>query len=64
MSIGEACVLARGGGAADWRASHLLQRFMAADVSQTAMACAPPPLWAVHGHVVACSQHVPWTVVA
>lgn len=64
VSISEACVLARGGGAADRGALHLLQGFMTADVSQTAMASATPSLWAVCGHVIASPQHVPGTEVA
>lgn len=64
VGVSEACVLARRGGAADRRTLHLLQRLVAADVSQAAMAGAAPTFGAVHGHVVATAQHVPWAEVA
>ncbi len=64
VGVSEACVLARRGGTADRRALHLLQRLVAADVSQTAVAGAAPTFRAVHGHVVATPQHVPGAEVA
>lgn len=64
VAVAEARVLARGGGAADGGALHLLERLMAADVGQAAVAGAPPPLGAVRGHVVVTAQHVPWAKVA
>ena len=63
VCISEACVLARGGGATDRGALHLLQRFVTTDVSQTAVASTAPSFRAVHGHVVATPQHVPWAEV-
>lgn len=62
--VGEAWVLARGGGAADRGALHLLQRLVAADVSQTAVASAAAAFRAVRQHVVATPQHVPGAEVA
>lgn len=64
VGVSEARVLARRGGAADRGALHLLQRLVAADVGQAAVAGATPAFWAVHGHVVAIPQHVPWAEVA
>lgn len=64
MGVGKARVLARRGGAADRGALHLLQRLVAADVGQAAVAGAAPAFGAVHGHVVATPQHVPWAKVA
>lgn len=64
VGIGKACVLARRGRAADRGALHLLQRLMAADVGQAAMASAAPALRAVHRHVVVTAQHVPWAEMA
>lgn len=64
MGVGKARVLAGGGGAADRRALHLLQGLVPTDVSETTVAGAAPPLRAVHGNVVATSQHVPWAEVA
>lgn len=63
MGIRKSCVLARGGGATNRRALHLLYGFVTADVTKTAVTSAAPALWAVHGHVVATSQHVPWAEV-
>lgn len=64
VAVGEARVLARGGGAADRGALHLLQRLVAADVSQTAVAGAAAALGAVDGRVAATPQHVPRAEVA
>lgn len=64
VAVAEARVLARGGGAADGRALHLLERLVAADVGQAAVAGAPPALGAVRGHVVVAAQHVPRAEVA
>lgn len=64
VGITKACVLARGGGATDRGALHLLQRLVAANVGQAAVAGAAPPFGAVHGHVVATPQHVPWAEMA
>lgn len=62
--VAEARVLARGGGAADGRALRLLQRLVAADVGQAAVAGAPPALGALGGHVVVSAQQVARTEVA
>lgn len=64
VAVAEARVLARGGGAADGRALHLLERLVAADVGEAAVAGAAPALGAVGGHVVVAAQHVPRAEVA
>lgn len=64
MAVCKACVLAWRGRTADWRALHLLQRFVTADVRQAAVPGSPPSLWAVHWHVAVASQHIPRAEVA
>lgn len=64
VGVGEAGVLARGGGAAHGRALRLLQGLVPADVGEAAVAQAVAPLGAVHGEVGAAAEHVPRAEVA
>ena len=64
MGVSKACILARGGGAANRWAFHLLQGLVAADVGETPVAGAATSLGAVHGHVITTSQHFPRAEVA
>lgn len=64
VDVGEAGVLARRRGAADWGAFHLLEGLVAADVVQAAVAGAAPAFWAVCGNVVVRAAHVPGAEVA
>lgn len=64
VHIGEARILARRRGAADWGALHFLEGLVAADVVEATVASAAPAFRAVCRHVVVRTAHVPGAEVA